>query len=63
MIKKHFKKLAEELYSTKPAGAEHNRLSQWENDIYAVARFFKDENAAFNEDRFLTACGFNLEGN
>ena len=57
MTKKHFKALAEELRNTRPIGTYIDRF-QWQRDVNAVAKVCGMSNPNFDEDRFLTACGF-----
>lgn len=61
MTKKHFVALAAVLKSQRPHGMDANTLfgslPQWNSDVQAMANFCQSQNAQFDRERFLAACG------
>jgi len=70
MTKKHFIALAQELYRHMPVkgchhgrGARHNETcfascyDSWEMIVKGIAATCQQQNAQFNRERFLAACG------
>jgi hypothetical protein len=65
MTRKHFKALAEQLRTIKPASIgepktiERERFIMWTYAVEAVASAARQFNDRFNADRFKDACGWN----
>lgn len=56
MTRKHFEALAEALRFSQPPYGDHDRWSQWDADVKAIATACKQFNANFDVERFLDAC-------
>ena len=58
MTKKHFKKIAEIMFSNK-AGNFTNHKDQRKDLINKLSTYFKSINENFDEEKFVYACTFN----
>lgn len=63
MSKKHFEAIAFNLYSAQPLPHETDAFEQWKLDCEAIADACERFNNHFDRDRFLMACGFEIECN
>lgn len=59
MTRRHFKALAEQLRTIKPANDDRERFAMWTRAVDAAIATCRQFNARFNADRFRTACGCN----
>ena len=65
MTRKHFQDMADRLQHCKPS-PENNPLymesySMWRRMVWEMVDFCRNQNAAFNTQRFVDACGMEEE--
>ena len=64
MTQKDYILLAAALREQRPIGQEDCKLAclvQWERDVDAIAEALEQDNPRFDRDKFLDACGYEVE--